>query len=135
MYFPDLSPYTYQPSSPWPEGATEVVNVGWLDPSHDFPKGRVEASLIMAVLRRCLRPVNRTRGVYISPFLVTSNAEPDRWYRVTIDGQQLVLGSAEIWLRGEGGRWYAAPNLIYHYIRDLDYLPPKEFLDALARAE
>ena len=41
------------------------------------------------------------------------------------------LGSAEIRVKGINGKIYAAPNLIYHYIKDCGYLPPREFLDAL----
>jgi hypothetical protein len=43
----------------------------------------------------------------------------------------MVLGSAEIRVKGAGGKVYAAPNLIYHYMKDCGYLPPQEFLGAL----
>jgi hypothetical protein len=41
------------------------------------------------------------------------------------------LGSAEIRVPGANGRIYAAPDLIYHYMKDCNYLPPREFLEAI----
>lgn len=41
------------------------------------------------------------------------------------------LGSAEIRVKAKDGRIYAAPNLIYHYVAEHDYDPPKEFIEAL----
>ena len=43
----------------------------------------------------------------------------------------MLLGSAEIRVFGQNGKIYAAPNLIYHYMKDCGYLPPQEFLDEL----
>ncbi len=39
--------------------------------------------------------------------------------------------SAEIRVLGKNGKSYAAPNLIYHYIKDCGYFPPQEFIDAV----
>ena len=47
------------------------------------------------------------------------------------DSEKLVLGSQEIRILGSDGIIYAAPNLIYHYVVDHNYLPPKEFIEAL----
>jgi len=41
------------------------------------------------------------------------------------------LGSAEIRVQGIDGAVYAAPNLIYHYMANHNYLPPEEFLGAI----
>src|SRR5262249_15003835 len=43
----------------------------------------------------------------------------------------LQLGSAEILVFGKGGKIYAAPNMIYHYVTVHHYKPPDEFLQAL----
>ena len=43
----------------------------------------------------------------------------------------MALGNAEIRVLGRNGKTYAAPNLIYHYIKDCGYLPPHEFLEAV----
>lgn len=51
--------------------------------------------------------------------------------KVSRHGRETRLGSAEITVKGKGGRIYAAPNLIYHYVAAHDYDPPKEFVEAL----
>lgn len=43
--------------------------------------------------------------------------------------------SAEIRVPGRNGKTYAAPNLIYHYMKDCGYLPPQEFLEALRNSK
>jgi hypothetical protein len=123
MYFPDLSPYHYMNSTV----DSSLVTVGWLDADHSFQKGSVSRHLLDKILRLCFSPVNQTRGYHQSPFL---NPAPVG-YAVEYDGKRILLGDAEIRVSGSGGKTYAAPNLIYHYIKDCGYLPPKEFLDAL----
>jgi hypothetical protein len=52
--------------------------------------------------------------------------------RATRDGETMILGSAEIRVFGAGAIVYACPNLIFHYVTEHSYLPPRSFLDALA---
>jgi hypothetical protein len=47
------------------------------------------------------------------------------------EGEVLKLGSAEIRVFGRSGVIYAAPNLIFHYVKDHAYRPPREFIDAV----
>jgi hypothetical protein len=42
-----------------------------------------------------------------------------------------LLGDAEIRVPGRGGKVYAAPTLICHYIDKHRYCPPQDFLDAV----
>ena len=51
--------------------------------------------------------------------------------KIDIDGVSMHLGSAEIRVQGIDGAVYAAPNLIYHYMANHNYLPPEEFLGAI----
>jgi hypothetical protein len=124
-YFADLTPYSYMGASPEPH----VLNVGWLDPNHDFPKGHVDAD-ILAELLDLVRssPARQTRGYHVCPFCT------QKTLGISINGTALSrrLGSAEIRVLGAGGRVYACPDLIYHYIVAHDYLPPEELLKALA---
>src|SRR5215471_18486427 len=124
MYFEDLSPYSYLTGTPDPD----VVNIGWLDEHHDFPRGQVSEAVLQRILDLCLTPVNVTRGFHQSLLLTLEVFG----YPVEHAGRNMRLGSAEIRVRGKNGRQYAAPNLIYYYIKDCGYLPPAEFLDALA---
>lgn len=71
--------------------------------------------------------MNKTRGFYGSPFVPGYE-----WgYEVVCNGQKHLLGSAEIRVTGASGRVYAAPDLIVHYIKDIGYLPPEEFIQAV----
>jgi hypothetical protein len=123
MYFRDLSIYTYLDSKPNPE----LLTIGWLDCDHKFPQGNISEHFFIRILALCFEPVNQTRGFHQSPFLKPSPFG----YPVELAGRKMLLGSAEIRVRGKNGISYAAPNLIYHYIKDCNYLPPQEFLDAL----
>jgi hypothetical protein len=121
-YFPDLSPYTYRPN---PETGENAVNVGWLDAGHEYPKGDVHDAVQQKILVLCRTPVNRTRGFHPCPI-----CNKVQW-PLTVNGEDLYLGSAEIWVRGRNGQWYAAPDIICHYIRDHRYRPPEEFVRAV----
>jgi hypothetical protein len=123
MYLSDLAPYTYL------SGAADagVLAVGWLDAEHEFSKGSVSEPILTRILALCFRPVNQTRGFHQSPFLKPAPLG----YPVEYKRDKMLLGSAEIRVFGKDGKSYAAPNLIYHYVRDCGYLPPQEFLDAL----
>lgn len=124
MYRADLSPYVNLNGEMEPN----VYCIGWLNEEHGFPKGRVPEAVLERILALCFRPVNQTRGFHQSPFLRPS----PYGYPVEYKGEQKLLGSAEIRVRSRTGRIYAAPDLIYHYIKDCGYMPPQEFLDAVA---
>jgi len=123
MYFSDLSPYTYRNHEP----NSHLLVVGWLDAEHDFPKGEVSEKVLEKMLALCFKPINATRGIHPSPFLPRN----PYGYPVEYNGRRMGLGSAEIRVPGTADISYAAPNLIYHYIKDCSYLPPQEFLEAL----
>jgi len=122
-YFPDLSPYEYS------SGRPGLINVGWLCRSKPFPKGAVGPRILAKIGELCASPSHLTRGFHLCPWCETE-AEED--YRG--DGQFLHLGNGEIHVSAGGIYWaYAAPTLIYHYILVHQYLPPREFLDAVQR--
>jgi len=123
MYYQDLQPYTYMGHSPDPT----LLTVGWLDCEHRFEKGNVPSGVLDKVLALCFKPVNQTRGFHLSPFL----SPAPFGYPVELKGQKLLLGAAEIRILGANGSSYAAPNLIYHYIKDCKYTPPTEVVLAL----
>ena len=122
MHFQDLMPYTYLNHEP----DADLLAVGWLDAEHQFTRGPLPEGVLERILALCLQPINQTRGFHQSPFYKSALLG----YPVEYKGQKMLLGSAEIRVLGEG-KSYAAPNLIYHYIKDCGYLPPQEFLDAL----
>ena len=124
MYFSDLTPYIYMGEKPRPD----LLNVGWLDEHHDYPRGQIGVDMLETLAKHCTNPFRKMRGFHFCPFcrsLITAQLERDRPLK--------QLGSAEIRVRADKGVIYASPDLIYHYAKDHDYLPPAEFLDALRR--
>jgi hypothetical protein len=80
------------------------------------------------VLRACcLEQRNVYRGWHQSPF---TTALP---YRARFGGREYGLGHAEIHVPGPNGVVFVAPHLIYHYMFDKRYLPPRAFRDAVER--
>ncbi len=124
--------------TPTGPGGTEpdTLAVGWLDEHHEFTKGAFPEHLLKRVLALCFTPVNQTRGYHLSPFLLRdAHTAPSTTlgYLVEHGGRTRLLGSAEIRVPGAAHVRYAAPDLIFHYIKDCSYLPPREFVDALER--
>jgi hypothetical protein len=125
VYYPDLSLYTYSAEA---SDYNVALNIGWLDDKHDFPKGDIPPLALDILLWLCVeRRVNPCRGYEDSPFL----ASQEYGYLVSFHGKMVRLGSAEIRVHGLNGKVYSAPNLIYHYVKDCKYHPPKEFVDAV----
>lgn len=123
MYFADLSPYTFLDHPP----DENVVNVGWLDNQHSFPTGRLDSRLLDLLFSLCLKPVRQTRGFHQCLLCPTR----ELGYLVQYGGKQRRLGSAEIRLTGSDDVVFASPDMIFHYIRDHDYMPPGAFVKAL----
>ena len=83
------------------------------------------------LLDKCLRnTVCQTRGYHRCPFC----ENPGFGIKVEYQGNLLTLGSAEIRVQGVDGTRYPAPGLICHYIKEHNYLPPQEFIDAVLHA-
>lgn len=125
MYFEDLSPYTYLVGG----GRTlpSVKNVGWLARGEPFPRGTTDKSMLDKLKDLCSNPdaaVNQTRGFHECPFCMET-------IDLQYNGQQTPLGSAEIWVTDSNGTFYAAPDLVVHYVEAHGYMPPAEFMNAL----
>lgn len=124
-YFRDGSPYEYL-------GATEnsAVNVGWLDRRHPFATGKTPTAFVSMLARLCEEPVGMTRGWH-SCNLCDERAPQPGPTSVTVDGADVLVGSAEIRVTGADGAVFAAPNMIVHYVADHRYLPPMEFVNTV----
>ena len=124
-YFRDGSPHEYL-------GATEnlAVNVGWLDRRHPFETGNTPVAFVSKLARLCEEPVGMTRG-WRSCNLCDERAPQPGPTSVTVDGADVLVGSAEIGVPGADGVVFAAPNMILHYVADHRDLPPMEFVNAV----
>jgi hypothetical protein len=124
MFLRDLEPYRYSVPAP----LDNVVAVGWLSQSSGYPTGDVSAQFIdsLAGLMSSHR-VNPMRGYHACEFCSTSPLKCE-----VQPGKTIVLGSAEIWVPSANRSViYAAPDLVYHYVKEHHYLPPGGFIDAV----
>lgn len=126
-YFADLSRYTY--------GATEVsepfaYNIGWISADANFPTtSEVDPVFLDRLWLYCTVSVGQTRGIHECELC------RDRIANIGVrGGERLLLGSAEIRVPSMDARYFAAPNLIFHYVGAHRYSPPSEFVRAVMTA-
>jgi hypothetical protein len=123
-YFQDLSPYSYHQSGVRPG----TQNIGWLEAKHRFPKGTVPVLFLRKLWKLCKVPIVQTRGFHVCEFCnMPTNEVP----KLEFENEILNLGSAEIRAFHPDGQIYAAPNLIFHYVRSHSYQPPSVFIQAV----
>ena len=112
-YYDDLTPYEYG------RPGINKVNIGWLDIGKDYPKGEVSKELIEKIK---LAPTQeRYKGFHLCPFCDKNKGRP-----ASCTSNQQVEGNGKI---------YVFPQLLAHYIESHQYLPPKEFLDAVDKMQ
>lgn len=133
MYYPDLSPYEYNPLV---KDCSSALNVGWLDASEVFTSGFVPAKFLERLADLVENPINLTRGSHPCDFCLTelrsrSVGEVDGRLVIQELRELDALGGGEIFVRDRGGVCYFAPTLIRHYVERHDYRPPNEFVEAV----
>jgi hypothetical protein len=121
-YYPDLSPYEYF------ESDEKMLNVGWLDADHDFPRGPVAPAFVDALLRLNKDSRNQTRGFHWCVFCEEAFEDVPNPY---LPSGVASMGTAEIHAVGADGVRYAAPTLVIHYVIEHEYLPPEVFVAAV----
>lgn len=124
MYFADLTPYTYTKERLAGDGPS-LVNFGWLDVGHDYPRGRSGPNIIEYFLRLAAGYANRMRGYHRCPFCGDEKQET-----MVLGGGLIYLGNAEIHVT-VGDTTYIAPSLLPHYMEAHEYMPPQEILAVL----
>jgi hypothetical protein len=129
-FLADGAPYTFLRPGP----VSRAIAVGWLDPAEEPATGAVPEAFVAELRERCTLGVNKTRGRH--PCLFCSTLEDPALVNAesAFIGEYMV-GNGEIYVGDADGRWYAAPNLVIHYVEAHGYRPPDEFIAAvLARA-
>ncbi len=122
-YFEDLSDYCYFERSNLPRS----LNVGWLQNGRPFETATPSERIIEALWNLCKVAVMQARGLRDCDLCGPEHRD----FFAERNGEGIWLGSAEIRVFSTSGKIYAAPNLIYHYVRTHHYQPPQEFLLAL----
>lgn len=121
-YYKDLSEYGYHDGMFYRPGTR---NVGWLGLGHEFEQAEPSDEILDRLWSFCKISVAQMRGIHECEFC------RDDSYYAERKGEALLLGSSEIRVFSYGGEIYAAPTLIYHYVRSHNYRPPDEFIRAL----
>ncbi|HEX5044577.1 MAG TPA: hypothetical protein VFV75_16860 [Candidatus Polarisedimenticolaceae bacterium] len=115
-YFPDLSPYAYDPL-PGFEGRL-ILNVGWLSFQHPFyRRGWTSRAFRLELRRLCEDTTIRHRG----------------YHHCSLDLCVLLgfVSGDGIVVTRSGSSWFAAPSLVYHYVRWHLYRPPDDFIESV----
>jgi hypothetical protein len=121
--FPDLSPYCYQDRY----FRNGTLNVGWLDLTKPFRTAEPTQQFLETLLQFATVSVAVMRGAHFFEL-----CGPEKQMDGTECGDdKLFLGMAEIRVFASNGTIYAAPNLIYHYVKDHSYAPPDTFIEAV----
>src|SRR6266699_2697986 len=124
-FFRDLSPFRYADRA----GLQSAVNIGWLSPFRYCPIGRTTLEFRDKLFELCAEPHVHHRG-YHRCLLGLCIFTPRFGITASLNGRDAYLGSGIIVVRGTA-ETYAAPNLIYHYVTQHGYRPPKGFIDAV----
>jgi hypothetical protein len=120
--FTDLSEYVY--SQRYARLGTK--NIGWLGPRSIFSTLAPSEWLLSTIWAFCRTSVAEYRGLHECDFC--ANCDTNFTKR---NSENLMLGYSEIRVFSKSGFIYAAPTLIYHYVKDHNYSPPAEFIEAL----
>ncbi len=123
MQFEDLSLYRYG-SPDWQ--SLRTLNVGWLGGTFDFPTTDPFPPFLDKLAAFCRKPINLMRGFHVCELC---GFDPMHG-RTDFDG---FLGNGEVRVAHSDGTMFAAPVMIYHYVRDHRYRPPAAFLEAVMR--
>ena len=118
----ELTEYSYHRSKAFRPG---TQNVGWLGVGHEFERAKPPEDILQIVWEHCKISVAYMRGIHRCEFC------DDVSYYAERNGEHLLLGAAEIRVFSPSGEIFAAPTLIYHYMKAHHYLPPDEFINAL----
>jgi len=112
MFYPDLTPHN--PRDP------SMLAVGWLDPQQaEYTQGQFPSELLQFL--EGLPTTHQTRGMHKCPYCDQDGSA--KWGDVPTSSNEIHVKA--------NGKTYAAPRLILHYIKDHNYCPPSEYVDAV----
>ena len=123
-YFRDLTAYSYYDTGESPG----TLNVGWLEKGHRFPTQPPSVDFLRRLWPFCKLALVQMRGFHVCHFCAPVKVGVPKF---EFEGETIGFGSAEIRVISSSGKIYAAPNLLFHYVRDHHYAPPEEFIAAV----
>jgi len=129
-YFEDLTPYIYGGA----EESNSILNIGWLSDKFDFPTGKLSRGIFSKIDTLIKEPTNLYRGSHHCEFCPQPIHEKVEGQFLSKIVRDCHSGNGEIRVQGDNGITYVAPTLIAHYIEAHQYLPPREFINAISLA-
>jgi hypothetical protein len=93
-----------------------VLTVGWLDASHAFANGSIDAS--------CLERLKALERMPWEPYYTTG------MHFCELCPQKKAAGTQTIWIPGEHCV-FVSPTLVTHYIDTHHYRPPEEYISSV----
>ncbi|MEL7531860.1 MAG: tetratricopeptide repeat protein [Bacteroidota bacterium] len=115
-----------------------TLSVGWLGEEVAFNKGIVPSDFLIKLMNIVQEPSGKlvcfTRGFHDN--IIPKDPEIKAHYQANIPDlfTQYPIGNGEIHFRHQAVN-YAAPVMIYEYIVENGYLPPKEFIEAVSKGK
>lgn len=107
-----------------------VRAIGWLDDKHDFPTGKVPAEFVRKLRKITEKHSETVAALYdnefdflLHQFFGFHTCELCHNFN---HGDNIVVPGNEV--------LYVAPAMILHYVEEHEYLPPKQFVDAVLDA-
>lgn len=111
-------------------GDGRLLNVGWLDRNEVIPKGETSQEFRDALTEHIKYSAVQTMGRHRCNLCREAGHE----VKINLGEGFFYLGSCEIRVFAENDITYTAPNLIYHYVINCDYLPPRAFIEAVIKS-
>lgn len=125
MFLEDGQVISHERHFGYPKNRT-CIAIGWLGKYGAFPQGEVPARVLATLTSMAFVGRERqSRGFHHCDHC------SEEFIEIRRGAESVRLGSAELWVSGSNGKLYVAPDLIIHYIRDHNYMPPQEFIDAV----
>ncbi|MEM6344805.1 MAG: tetratricopeptide repeat protein [Bacteroidota bacterium] len=121
--------YSHSPFHP-------ILSIGWLGEEEEFNQGLVPIDFLKKLMEIVKDPssnfVSFTRGFHDN--ILPKEPDNKAYYQENIPDllTQYPIGNGEMHFR-LGELTYAAPAMIYEYIVENGYLPPKEFIEAVLK--
>jgi hypothetical protein len=108
---------------------SQILRVGWLGPQFVFPKGVVDGIVSDALWGLC---INRSIQMRMSCGCYLCNTPHFQPLVTQHAGRCVTLIAGLITVPSSDGILFVAPNLIAHYVTSHGYLPPDQFVKAVA---
>lgn len=116
-YIPDLSEDGYIDSGPY------VRAVGWLDDKHEFPTGKSPRRFVRK-LDEIVKLADASKQAL--GWLYFLGIHTCEMCKNSHSAQEIGIPADEL--------LYIAPAMIFHYVEEHQYLPPRQFIKAVLRS-